>query len=148
MRGVDAEEWVMMEIGNGMVHTWPVLLSWLLHYSHTYPIAETSYILVVLVATKKLEQHRELSESTNAYSCFLIAYPPSLPWDKHFWAAAYISPLVFVSISLDGRTDTRTVVLALIPCPCHPEPTDGLIHPLTVTIISAGEDVKRLSEDV
>ena len=63
------EAWARMRTGRGMRYdgkgsgtllTWSVLLPWLLHYPHTYPIAAAPYILVV--DTKKLkQQHRELS---------------------------------------------------------------------------------------
>jgi len=107
MRGVDVEEWIMTESGNGMVRTWSMLVPSLLRYLHTYPLVAALYILVVLVDTKKLEQQpRKLLEPT------------------------YTRPLVFVSVSLAGRTDTRTAVLVSISCPCHPEPMDGLIRPL------------------
>ena len=45
--------------------------------------------------------------------------PFSHPHDKHFWAAAYTQPPVFVSTSLARRTDTQTAVLMSIPCPCQ-----------------------------
>jgi len=55
------------------------------HYPHKYPIAAGPYILVVLVDKKKLEQqHRDLSEPTNAHACFLFTIPSSLHATRTF----------------------------------------------------------------
>ena len=95
-------------------------------------VSYTTFILLVLE-----QQHRELSEPANAHTCFLFTHPYFPSTRRPSWAAGYTRPLVFISISLVGRTDTRTEVLVSIPSLCHPEPTDSLIHLLTPTTISA-----------
>jgi len=115
------------EVGRGIVHTWSVLLPSLLRYPQTYPIAAAPYILVVLVETKKLEQqHHDLSEPTNAYAPLLFLFTYHFHAMITFgWQDILRRSCSSRSLQLEGHI--RTALLVSIPCPCHLEPTDGLI---------------------
>ena len=112
--------------GNGMARTWLILLSSLLHHPHTYLIAERLifgwYSLTRRSWNKNTPSYQSpLMHMRVSYSCI----PPSFSHDGHL---GRLHILVFISITQPRRTDIRTAILVSIPCPCHPERTNSLLH--------------------